>query len=56
MSAKTNGNKRVIRFGDFIEAAYRAAGSRRAKELVRLAIDACLVVFRSRQRIVITED
>jgi hypothetical protein len=38
MSAKTNGNKRVIRFGDFIEAAYRAAGSRRAKELVRLAL------------------
>ena len=53
---KTNGKKPVLRFGDFIAAAYRAWGRRKAKELVRRAVNARLVVFRGRQRFVITEE
>ena len=43
-------------FGDFIAAAYRAWGSRRAKELVQVAVNAHLVVFQRRQRFVIWEE
>ena len=43
-------------FGDFIAAAYRAWGRRRAKGLVWLAVNAHLVVFRGRQRLVISEE
>ena len=53
---KTNGKKRVLTFGDFIAGAYRAWGRRRAKGLVRLAVNARLVEFRGRQRVVISEE
>ena len=53
---KTNGKKRVLTFGDFIAAAYRAWGTRRAKGLVWLAVNAHLVEFRGRQRFVISEE
>ena len=43
-------------FGDFIVAAYEAWGRRRAKGLVRLAVNAHLVEFHVRQLFVITED
>ena len=56
MTIKTNCKKRGLRFGDFIAAAYRAWGRRRAKGFVRLAVNAHLVVFRGRQRVVITEE
>jgi hypothetical protein len=53
---KTNHKKRALTFGDFIAAAYRAWGARRARGLVRLALNAHLVVFRGQQRFVILEE
>ena len=56
MTTRTDGEKRVFTFGDFIVAAYRAWGSRQAKELVQVAVNAHLVVFQRRQRFVIWEE
>ena len=56
MTMKTNGRKRALTFGDFIAAAYRAWGTRRANGLVRLAFNARLVVFRGGQRFMISEE
>jgi hypothetical protein len=56
ITTKTNGKKKVLTFGDFIAAAYGACGTRGAKGLVRLAINEHLVMFRGRQRFVISED
>jgi hypothetical protein len=56
MATTTNGNKRVLTFGDFIVAAYLAWGRRRAKGLVWLAVNSRLIQFRGRQRVVISED
>lgn len=56
MTTRTNGKKKAMTFGDFIAAAYRAGGVRRAKGLVWLAINAHLVVFRGQQRLVISEE
>ena len=53
---KSNHKKKVLTFGDFIAATYRAWGSRRARGLVRLALNAHFVVFRGRQRFAIEED
>jgi hypothetical protein len=56
MTVKTNGKKRVLTFGDFIAAAYRAWGRRRAKGIVWLAVNARLVEFRGPQHVLISED
>jgi hypothetical protein len=56
MTITTNGKKRMLTFGDFIAAAYRAWGRRRAKGIVWLAVNARLVEFRGPQRVVISED
>ena len=53
---KTNGKEKTLTFGDFIAAAYRAWGARRARGLVRLALNAHLVVFRGRQNFVMPEE
>jgi hypothetical protein len=53
---RTNGEKRALRFGDFIAAAYRVWGRRMANELVRVAVNSHLVEFRGRQRFVISEE
>ena len=42
-------------FGDFVAGAYRAWGRRRAKGLVWLALNAGLVEFVGRERVVISE-
>ena len=52
---KTNGKKRVLLFGDFVAAVYQALGRRRAKEVVRTAVNEGLVVFPGRERYVISE-
>jgi G3E family GTPase len=54
MNVKTNGKKRALTFGDFVAAAYRAWGKRRAKGFVWLAVNAQLVEFRGRQRLLIS--
>ena len=53
---KTNGKKRVFLFGDFVAAVFQALGKRRAKYLVRVAVNEGLVVFPGRQRVVISEE
>ena len=53
---KTNDKKRPLTLGDFIAAAYRAWGKRRAKGLVWLAVNARLVEFRGPQRFEISEE
>ena len=56
MTIRLNGNKSVLRFGDFIVAAYQARGRRKANELVRRAVNMHLVQFAGPQRVVISED
>jgi hypothetical protein len=56
VNLRTNGKKSASTFGEFVLAAYRAWGARRAKGLVQLAVNAHLVVFRGRQRFVISEE
>ena len=53
---RTNGKKNALTFGDFIAAAYRVWGRRSAKEVVRLAVNTHLVVFRGQQRFVVSEE
>ena len=56
MLIKTNPKKKSLTFGDLVAATYRAWGAKRAKGLVRLAVNAHLVVFRGQQRFVIHEE
>ena len=56
MTMKTDDTKKALTFGDFIIAAYRAFGTREAKGFIRLAVNEHLIVFRGRQRFVISED
>ena len=56
MSIKTDDKQRALMFGDFIAAAYRAWGRRKAKAVVRLAVNARLIVFRGRRRFLISEE
>jgi hypothetical protein len=53
---KTNDTDRPVTLGDFIAGAYRAWGTRRAKGLVCLAVNARLVEFRGPQRLVFSEE
>ena len=50
---KTNQKKKSLTFGDFIADVYGACGKRRAGKIVRLALNAHLVVFRGHRRFVI---
>jgi hypothetical protein len=54
MTTTINGKNRVLTLGDLVAAAYRTWGKRRAKGLVRLAVNSRLVVFQGQQRILIT--
>jgi hypothetical protein len=56
MTAKYNGEKGELTFGEFVAASYRAWGRLRAKVFVRLAVNNHLVVFHRRGRFVITEE
>jgi len=51
---KTNQKKQAPTFGGFIAAAYRACGKRRARGIVRLAVNAHLIEFSGHQRFVIS--
>lgn len=53
---KTIRDKKSLTFGDLIAATYRVWGAHRAKGVVRLAVNAHLVVFRGQQRLVISEE
>ena len=51
---KTNGKKKALTFGEFIASVYDACGKRKARGIVRLAIETRWIEFRGRQRIVIS--
>ncbi len=55
MTRKSNGNKSVLRFGDFIVAAYQVWSGRRANEIVRWAVNTHLIELRRGHRVAITE-
>jgi len=46
MPWKTNHKQKILTFGKLIEAVYSVCGDRRAKGIIRLAVDAHVVVFR----------
>ncbi len=56
MTVKTNDTKRAMTFGEFIDGAYRAWGTSRAKGLVCLTVNARLVEFQGPQRLVISDE
>ena len=47
---RTNQAKKALTFGEFIMAAYDAWGKRRARGIVRLAVNAHLIEFQGPQR------
>ena len=55
MTKRTTGKRRMLTFGDVVAASYRTWGARKAKAFLRLAVNAHLLVFRGRQRFVISE-
>jgi hypothetical protein len=46
--------KKTLTFGDLIESVYDACSHRRAKAIVRFAVNTHVVVFRGRVRLVIS--
>ncbi|HYV27645.1 MAG TPA: hypothetical protein VFA77_08945 [Candidatus Eisenbacteria bacterium] len=51
---KANKKNTALTFGGFIAAVYRACGKRRARRIVRLAVNAHLIEFGGQQRFVIS--
>jgi hypothetical protein len=47
---KANHKQKALTFGNLIKAVYGVCGNRRARGIIRLAIDAHIVVFRKQQR------
>ena len=53
---KTNGcTPKALKFGDLIAAVYECCGKAKANGLLRLAVNAHLVVFPGRQRFMIVK-
>jgi hypothetical protein len=53
---KTNCRKKALTFGEFITGIYDVCGKRKARGMVWLAIQARLIEFRGKHRLVISED
>jgi hypothetical protein len=51
---KSRPRNKPLTFGDFVVGAYRGWGERRAKVIVKLAVNMRLVVFRGTDRFVIS--
>jgi len=49
---KANHKKEGLTFGDLIETVYGVCGNRTARGIIRLAIDARVVVFREQRGVV----
>jgi hypothetical protein len=47
---KAKQKKQALTFGNLIETVYGVRGNRRARGIIRLAIDAHVIVFRKQQR------
>ncbi len=52
---ETSQKKKGLRFGDLIAAVYDACGKRRARGILRLAVNARLVAFLGPQRFLISK-
>lgn len=52
---KANHEKKLLTFGELVLAGYEAAGKRRARGIIGLAVNTHLIEFRGRQRFVISE-
>jgi hypothetical protein len=48
---KANYKKSALTFGSLTETVYGVCGNRRARGIIRLAVDAHVVVFREQQRV-----
>jgi len=48
---KANHKQNALTFGNLIETVYGICGRRRARGIIRLAVDAHVVVFREQQRV-----
>jgi hypothetical protein len=48
---KTNHRQKGLTLGNLIETVYGICGNRRAGGIIRLAMDAHIVVFREQQRV-----
>jgi hypothetical protein len=48
---KANHKKRALTFGNLIETGYSVCGNRRAGGIIRLGVDAHIVVFREQRRV-----
>jgi hypothetical protein len=53
---RTNSRRRSLTFGEFIARIYDVCGERKAKGIVRLAVEAHWIEFRGQNRFVILED
>ena len=51
---KTNHRKKALTFGDLIADVYSVCGQRRARGLLRLAVNAHVIAFRGHRHIVIS--
>jgi hypothetical protein len=49
-AVKAGHKKQALTFGNLIETVYGVCGNRSARGIIRLAIDAHVIVFRKRQR------
>jgi len=54
-ATQTYQDKKPLTFGDLIAAVYDACGKRRARGILRLALNARLVEFPGRQRFMISK-
>jgi hypothetical protein len=48
---KTNHKQKALTLGNLIETVYGVCGNRRARGIIRLAIDAHIVVFQKQRRV-----
>ena len=50
---KADHKQKVLTLGNLIETVYGVCGNRKARGIIRLAVDAHVVVFREQQRAII---
>ena len=54
IDVQTEHQKKTLTFGEFIASAYAVCGRQKAKEIVRLAVNAHWVEFRGKQRFMVS--
>jgi hypothetical protein len=51
---KNKSTRKILRFGDVVESIYDACGRRRGRNIVRLAVNANVIIFCGQVRYVIS--